>query len=87
MTKNDIKQYLEKIYKIDVLDVTTLIKQGSNNMNFYMYLFVCFFCLGKENRHPTTSEIIDPDPDRKFAYVFLVKNKAILADHISFVFV
>jgi hypothetical protein len=46
-----------------------------------------FFCLGKENRHPTTSEIIDPDPDRKFAYVFLVKNKAILADHISFVFV
>jgi ribosomal protein L23 len=40
MTKTDIKQYLEKIYKIDVLDVTTLIKQGSNNMNFYMYLFV-----------------------------------------------
>jgi ribosomal protein L23 len=28
MTKNDIKQYLEKIYKIDVLDVTTAIKQG-----------------------------------------------------------
>jgi large subunit ribosomal protein L23 len=54
MTKNDIKQYLEKIYKIDVLDVTTIIKQG------------------KENRHPVSSEIIDPDPDRKFAYVFLV---------------
>jgi hypothetical protein len=29
--------------------------------------------LGKENRHPITSEIIDPDPDKKFAYVFLVK--------------
>lgn len=55
MTKNDVKQYLEKIYKIDVLDVTTLIKQG------------------KENRHPVSAEIIDPDPDRKFAFVFLVK--------------
>ena len=31
------------------------------------------FSLGKENRHPLTSEIIDPDPDRKFAYVFLVR--------------
>ncbi|CAF4656341.1 unnamed protein product, partial [Rotaria magnacalcarata] len=28
----------------------------------------------KENRHPVSSEIIDPDPDRKFAYVFL-KNE------------
>jgi ribosomal protein L23 len=33
MTKNDVKQYLEKIYKIDVLDVTTIIKQGLNKMN------------------------------------------------------
>jgi len=57
MTKNDIKQYLEKIYKIDVLDVTTIIKQG------------------KENHHPVSSERIDPDPDRKFAYVFLVNMK------------
>ena len=32
-------------------------------------------CLGKENRHPVSSEIVDPDPDRKFAYVFLVKVK------------
>lgn len=30
MTKNDIKQYLGKIYKVDVLDVTTTIQQGSN---------------------------------------------------------
>ncbi|CAF0783876.1 unnamed protein product [Adineta ricciae] len=56
MTKNDIKQYLEKLYKIETLDITTIIKQG------------------KENRHPVSSEIIDPDPDRKFAYVFL-KNE------------
>lgn len=28
MTKNDVRQYLEKIYKIDVLDVTTIIQQG-----------------------------------------------------------
>jgi len=74
MTKNDIKQYLEKIYKIDVLDVTTIIKQGLNKMIFYYYWFVVFV-LGKENRHPVTSEIIDPDPDRKFAYVFLVNMK------------
>ena len=33
MTKNDVKQYLEKIYKIDVLDVTTLIKQGEIHLS------------------------------------------------------
>ena len=31
MTKNDVKQYLEKIYKVDVLDVTTIIKQGQRS--------------------------------------------------------
>ena len=35
MTKNDIKQYLEKIYKVDTLDVTTIIKQGLNKSMFY----------------------------------------------------
>ncbi len=35
------------------------------------------FYLGKENRHPVTSEIIDPDPDRKFAYVFLVNTPSL----------
>jgi ribosomal protein L23 len=33
MTKNDVKQYLEKIYKIDVLDITTIIKQGFHEVN------------------------------------------------------
>ncbi|CAF1535530.1 unnamed protein product, partial [Didymodactylos carnosus] len=28
----------------------------------------------KEGRHPISEEIIDPDPDRKYAYVFL-KNE------------
>ncbi len=35
MTKNDVKQYLEKIYKVDVLDVTTMIKQGLNKIMSY----------------------------------------------------
>jgi len=42
-------------------------------MIFYSYKLIIF--LGKENRHPVTSEIIDPDLDRKFAYVFLVNMK------------
>lgn len=40
MTKNDVKQYLEKIYKIDVLDVTTTIKQGSRSPFNWLMLFL-----------------------------------------------
>jgi hypothetical protein len=73
MTKNDIKQYLEKIYKVDVLDITTIIKQGLYYI-IYFIIYSRFYFLGKENRHPMSSEIIDPDPDQKMAYVFLVKK-------------
>ena len=40
MTKNDIKQYLEKIYKVDVLDVTTIIKQGLIYTRHHKYLLI-----------------------------------------------
>jgi hypothetical protein len=41
------------------------------------------YFLGKENRHPITSEIIDPDPDRKYAYVFLVNMKIFVFELVS----
>jgi hypothetical protein len=49
-------------------------------MIFYSYKLI--IVLGKENRHPVTSEIIDPDLDRKFAYVFLVNMKIFIFDFI-----
>ena len=45
-----------------------------------------YFVLGKEVRHPITSEFIDPDPDRKFAYVFLVKLNKMITTFDLFLF-